>query len=182
MTETFIPFKTRAVFDWWLIGGKCVFLLCVHRTDHRQARGGRGGAASQRGCRAGIGAAGGERRRGRHLQQSAQDGQHVLHQHRLRPVREEWLPRSAHQHDQKQSRHVSARPGEQWWHSNVETLLKKVRVYYIITILLWLQILLVSNLQNSSQYKLLDRNWTVTGAHCSHLMNDSVLNTTKRRS
>uniref|UniRef100_A0AAQ4NZG9 Heparan sulfate 2-O-sulfotransferase 1b n=1 Tax=Gasterosteus aculeatus aculeatus TaxID=481459 RepID=A0AAQ4NZG9_GASAC len=36
--------------------------------------------------------------------------------------------------------------------------------------------------QNSSQYKLLDRNWTVTGAHCSHLMNDSVLNTTKRRS
>lgn len=99
-------------------------VFCMYRTHHCQTPGRWSRAAPQWRYWSGIVATGRQRRHGHHLQQSPQDGQHVVHQHRLRPVWEESLPRPAHQYDQKQSRHVSARPGEtighccvqmEWW-------------------------------------------------------------------
>lgn len=87
------------------------------RTSHRQARSSRDRAAAHAGRPQGTGlvrpAAARQRgRRGHHLQPRAQDGQHLLHQHRLRPVRKEPLPRPAHQHDKEQPGHVHTGPGQ----------------------------------------------------------------------
>lgn len=92
-------------------------LSCPSRARHRQARGARDRAAARAGRPAGTGLAGlaAVRGRGRHrhyLQPRAQDGQHLLHEHRLRPVREEPLSRPAHQHHQEQPGHVHTGPGE----------------------------------------------------------------------
>jgi len=87
------------------------------RTSHRQTRGARDRAATHTGRSAGTGFAGldavrGRRRHRHHLQPRAQDSQHLLHQHRLRPVREEPLPCPAHQHHEEQPRHVHTGPGQ----------------------------------------------------------------------